>query len=199
MPCLKTNASNSAISRSRNASRASGTSRSRSTTTRFMRRARCLHCGTPFCSNNCPVHNRPVDWNRLVREGDWERAWACLSATNSFPEFTSPGLSRDLRGGLHEVPSRRRGRRHPLDRARRHRPRLARGLGEARACGREDRKACGRRGVGPLRALPAPSSLPVRATTSRSTRSPSAPRSSSLRHSGLQAREGRRRAPHQPA
>lgn len=94
---------------------------------------RCLHCGTPFCSNNCPLHNRPVDWNRLVREGDWERAWACLSATNSFPEFTSPGLSRDLRGGLHEVPSRRRGRRHPLDRARRHRPRLARGLGEARA------------------------------------------------------------------
>lgn len=50
---------------------------------------RCLHCGTPFCSNNCPLHNRPVDWNRLVREGDWERAWACLSATNSFPEFTS--------------------------------------------------------------------------------------------------------------
>lgn len=44
---------------------------------------RCLHCGTPFCSNNCPLHNRPVDWNRLVREGDWERAWACLSATNS--------------------------------------------------------------------------------------------------------------------
>ena len=50
---------------------------------------RCLHCGTPFCSNNCPLHNRPVDWNRLVREGDWERALACLSATNSFPEFTS--------------------------------------------------------------------------------------------------------------
>ena len=50
---------------------------------------RCLHCGTPFCSNNCPLHNRPVDWNRLVREGDRERAWACLSATNSFPEFTS--------------------------------------------------------------------------------------------------------------
>ena len=24
-----------------------------------------------------------------MREGDWERAWACLSATNSFPEFTS--------------------------------------------------------------------------------------------------------------
>lgn len=50
---------------------------------------RCLHCGTPFCSNACPLHNRPVDWNRLVRDGDWERAWACLSSTNSFPEFTS--------------------------------------------------------------------------------------------------------------
>lgn len=50
---------------------------------------RCLHCGTPFCSSSCPLHNRPVDWNRLVREGDWERAWACLTSTNSFPEFTS--------------------------------------------------------------------------------------------------------------
>lgn len=50
---------------------------------------RCLHCGTPFCSANCPLHNRPVDWNRLVRDGKWLQAWECLSSTNSFPDFTS--------------------------------------------------------------------------------------------------------------
>ncbi len=50
---------------------------------------RCLHCGTPFCSANCPLHNRPVDFNRLVRDGKWRAAWECLNATNSFPEFTS--------------------------------------------------------------------------------------------------------------
>ncbi len=51
--------------------------------------SRCLHCGTPFCSGNCPLHNRPVDFNRLVKEGNWRAAWECLSSTSSFPEFTS--------------------------------------------------------------------------------------------------------------
>ncbi|MGN1209340.1 MAG: FAD-dependent oxidoreductase, partial [Duodenibacillus sp.] len=50
---------------------------------------RCLHCGTPFCSSNCPLHNRPVDFNALVRAGRWHEAWECLNATSSFPEFTS--------------------------------------------------------------------------------------------------------------
>lgn len=50
---------------------------------------RCLHCGTPYCSSSCPLHNRPVDFNRLVRDGRWRAAWECLNATNSFPEFTS--------------------------------------------------------------------------------------------------------------
>lgn len=50
---------------------------------------RCLHCGTPFCSSSCPLHNRPVDFNRLVRDGRWRAAWECLNSTNSFPEFTS--------------------------------------------------------------------------------------------------------------
>ncbi len=50
---------------------------------------RCLHCGTPYCSSSCPLHNRPVDFNRLVRDGKWRAAWECLNATNSFPEFTS--------------------------------------------------------------------------------------------------------------
>ena len=51
--------------------------------------ARCLTCGTPFCSAMCPLHNRPVDFNRLVREGRWHEAWNALNATNNFPEFTS--------------------------------------------------------------------------------------------------------------
>ncbi|MCF0254130.1 MAG: FAD-dependent oxidoreductase, partial [Duodenibacillus sp.] len=50
---------------------------------------RCLNCGTPFCSNNCPLHNRPVDFNRLVREGKWRAAWDCLASTSPFPDFTS--------------------------------------------------------------------------------------------------------------
>ncbi len=50
---------------------------------------RCLSCGTPYCSASCPLHNRPVDFNRLVREGKWRAAWECLNATSSFPEFTS--------------------------------------------------------------------------------------------------------------
>ena len=50
---------------------------------------RCLHCGTPFCSASCPLHNRPVDFNRLVRDGKWRAAWECLNSTSSFPEFTS--------------------------------------------------------------------------------------------------------------
>lgn len=46
---------------------------------------RCLHCGTPFCSASCPLHNRPVDFNRLVRDGKWRAAWECLNSTSSFP------------------------------------------------------------------------------------------------------------------
>ena len=51
--------------------------------------ARCLGCGTPYCANRCPLHNRPVDFNGLVKNGRWHSAWECLNATNSFPEFTS--------------------------------------------------------------------------------------------------------------
>ncbi len=54
-----------------------------------MQAMRCLHCGTPYCSSSCPLHNRPVDFNRLVRDGKWRSAWECLNATSNFPEFTS--------------------------------------------------------------------------------------------------------------
>ena len=50
---------------------------------------RCLHCATPFCSASCPLHNCPVDFNQLVKHGQWRQAWECLNSTSSFPEFTS--------------------------------------------------------------------------------------------------------------
>lgn len=50
---------------------------------------RCLHCATPFCSRSCPLHNCPVDFNLLVKQGRWRQAWECLNSTSSFPEFTS--------------------------------------------------------------------------------------------------------------
>ena len=59
---------------------------------------RCLHCGTPYCSSSCPLHNRPVDWNRLVREGKWRDAWEYL------PGGDEPHLPVPLRSGLHAVP-----------------------------------------------------------------------------------------------
>jgi len=50
--------------------------------------ARCMDCGTPFCNNGCPVNNIIPDFNDLVYSGDWQNAFAVLSSTNNFPEFT---------------------------------------------------------------------------------------------------------------
>ena len=49
---------------------------------------RCMDCGTPSCHSYCPVHNLIPDWNTLVNEGDWYRAYQQLESTNNFPEFT---------------------------------------------------------------------------------------------------------------
>ncbi len=49
---------------------------------------RCMDCGVPFCQQGCPLGNIIPDWNDLVTKGDWRKAWARLSATNNFPEFT---------------------------------------------------------------------------------------------------------------
>ena len=51
--------------------------------------ARCMDCGTPFCTFSCPLHNVAPEFNDLVYHGDWERAYEVLSETNNFPEFTS--------------------------------------------------------------------------------------------------------------
>lgn len=60
--------------------------------------ARCMECGVPFCQagvmlggmvSGCPVHNLVPEMNDLVYHGNWEQAYARLSAAHSLPEFTS--------------------------------------------------------------------------------------------------------------
>jgi glutamate synthase (NADPH/NADH) small chain len=50
--------------------------------------SRCMDCGTPFCHWGCPLGNFIPEWNDLVFSGQWERAYALLSATNILPEVT---------------------------------------------------------------------------------------------------------------
>jgi len=50
--------------------------------------ARCMDCGTPFCSHGCPLSNIIPDFNDLVYRDDWKRAIEVLHQTNNFPEFT---------------------------------------------------------------------------------------------------------------
>ena len=50
--------------------------------------ARCMDCGTPFCTSGCPVNNIIPDFNDLVYTGDWLNAIHVLHSTNNFPEFT---------------------------------------------------------------------------------------------------------------
>ncbi len=50
--------------------------------------ARCMDCGTPFCTSGCPVNNIIPDWNDLVYKQRWREALETLHSTNNFPEFT---------------------------------------------------------------------------------------------------------------
>lgn len=49
---------------------------------------RCMNCGVPFCHNGCPLGNVIPEFNDAAYRGDWEEAYAILSSTNNFPEFT---------------------------------------------------------------------------------------------------------------
>ena len=60
--------------------------------------ARCMDCGVAFCqsgmtikgmTSGCPLNNLIPEWNDLVYEGNWERAYNRLHKTSNFPEFTS--------------------------------------------------------------------------------------------------------------
>ena len=50
--------------------------------------SRCMDCGVPFCHWACPLGNKPPEWNDALYQGDWEKAYELLTATNDFPEFT---------------------------------------------------------------------------------------------------------------
>lgn len=50
--------------------------------------ARCMDCGTPFCTTGCPVNNIIPDWNDLVYRENFRGALDTLHSTNNFPEFT---------------------------------------------------------------------------------------------------------------
>lgn len=50
--------------------------------------ARCMDCGTPFCTSGCPVNNIIPDWNDLVYTGKYRQALDILHSTNNFPDFT---------------------------------------------------------------------------------------------------------------
>ncbi len=49
---------------------------------------RCMDCGIPFCHSQCPVHNLIPEWNSLIYERHWRRAYEQLDSTNNFPEIT---------------------------------------------------------------------------------------------------------------
>jgi glutamate synthase (NADPH/NADH) small chain len=50
--------------------------------------ARCMNCGVPFCHSGCPLGNIIPEFNDAVYRQDWGEAYAILSTTNNFPEFT---------------------------------------------------------------------------------------------------------------
>lgn len=50
--------------------------------------ARCMDCGTPFCNWGCPLGNIAPDWNDMIYNNQWEKAYKRLTLTNNFPEFT---------------------------------------------------------------------------------------------------------------
>lgn len=52
--------------------------------------SRCMSCGIPFCHGvGCPLKNVIPEINKAAMEERFEDAWALLSSTSSFPEFTS--------------------------------------------------------------------------------------------------------------
>ena len=78
---------------------------------------RCMECGVPFCqagmmiggmASGCPLHNLVPELNDMVYLGNLEEAYARLSTTHSFPEFTSrvcPALCENAcMCGLHSAP-----------------------------------------------------------------------------------------------
>lgn len=55
---------------------------------RRLQASRCMDCGVPFCHWSCPLGNRPPEWQDRLFKNDIAGAFALLSETNPFPEFT---------------------------------------------------------------------------------------------------------------
>lgn len=55
---------------------------------RRLQASRCMECGVPFCHWSCPVGNRQPEWQDRLYHNDIRGAYALLSQTNDFPEFT---------------------------------------------------------------------------------------------------------------
>ncbi len=58
------------------------------TSERKLQASRCMDCGVPFCHWACPLGNRPPEFQDALFKGKWKEAYAILSLTNDFPEFT---------------------------------------------------------------------------------------------------------------
>jgi len=56
---------------------------------------RCLSCGNPYCSWECPVHNFIPHWLKLVNEGKLFEAAELSHKTNSLPEVTGRVCPQD--------------------------------------------------------------------------------------------------------
>lgn len=50
--------------------------------------SRCMDCGIPFCHWACPIGNYIPEWNDLVHNDQWDRAFELLNASNNLPEVT---------------------------------------------------------------------------------------------------------------
>ncbi len=64
---------------------------------RVRQAGRCMNCGVPFCQSamklngmvtGCPLHNLIPEWNDQIWQKHVHHAYARLSKTSSFPEFT---------------------------------------------------------------------------------------------------------------
>jgi len=70
--------------------------------------ARCMNCGVPFCHSACPLGNVIPEFNDAVYRKNWREAYAILSSTNNFPEFTGRVCPAPCEGscvlGINQLP-----------------------------------------------------------------------------------------------
>lgn len=55
---------------------------------RRLQASRCMECGVPFCHWSCPLGNKQPEWQDRLYKNDIKGAYALLSMTDDFPEFT---------------------------------------------------------------------------------------------------------------